>query len=66
MVFCHDINGLLQGLKQEHKPTDWRLSVDSSQRSPQAVLYNGKSKPSFLFAQCTHLKETYDNTKIPL
>jgi hypothetical protein len=64
MVFCHDINGLSKGLKQEHNPTDWRFSIDSSQRSPQAVLlHKGKSKTSI---HCAHLKESYDNTKLLL
>jgi hypothetical protein len=30
IAFCHDINGLFKGLKQEHNPPDWRLFIDSS------------------------------------
>jgi hypothetical protein len=57
MVFYHDINGLFKGLKQEHNPTDGRLSIDSSQWIPQAVLlHNGKSKPSIPIVHCAHLK----------
>ena len=38
IVLCYDINGLFNGLNQEHKPPDWRLFIDSSQRSLKAVL----------------------------
>jgi hypothetical protein len=47
MVFCHEINGTFRELKQEHSPTDWRLSIDSSQRNPHAILLQiGKSDRS--------------------
>jgi len=40
--FCHDIDGLFKGLKQEHNPPDWRLFIDSSQRRLKAdILHNG-------------------------
>ena len=67
MVYCHDINGLFRELRQEHIPSDWRLFIDSSQRSLKAVLlHNGNSKPSIPIAHSVHLKETYDNMKLLL
>ena len=42
IVLCHDINGLLKGLRQEYKPSDWRLFIDSSQRRlKMLLLHNG-------------------------
>jgi hypothetical protein len=65
MVFCHDINGLFNELKQEHNLLDWRLSIESAQRSLKAVLLpNGNSKLSTPTAHSAHLKETSDNMKI--
>jgi hypothetical protein len=66
MVFCHNINGLFKGLKQEHNLSDWRLFFDSSQRSLKAVLRKGNSKPYIPTAHSIHLKETYDNMRILL
>jgi len=63
MVFCHDVNGLFKGMKQQHSPSDWRLLSDSSQRSLKAVLHNGNPKTSTPIAQSVHLKKTYDNMK---
>jgi hypothetical protein len=51
MVFCHDIYGFSKGMKQEHKPSDWRLLIDSSQGSLTAVfLHKGNAKPSIPIA----------------
>ena len=67
MVYCHNIRGLFQELHHEHKPSEWRLFIDSSQRSLKAVLlHNGNSKPSVPIAHSIHLKETYDNMKMLL
>jgi hypothetical protein len=37
VVFCHDIDGLINGLKQEHNSSDWRLFIGFSQKSLKAV-----------------------------
>lgn len=65
MVYPHNINALFTELRQEHTPADWRLFIDSSQRSLKAVLlHNGNLKPSIPIAHSVHLKETYDNMKL--
>ncbi|GFG32104.1 hypothetical protein Cfor_06874 [Coptotermes formosanus] len=67
MVFCHSISGLFKELKQERNPSDWRLLIDSLQRSLEAVLlHNGNCEPSVASAHSMHLKETYNNMKMLL
>ena len=66
-VFWHDSSGLFKGLKQEYSPSNWRLFIDSSQRSPKAVLlHSGNSKTSIPIAHSVHLKETYAKMKLLL
>jgi hypothetical protein len=66
MVFCHDITGLFKGLKKEHTPSDWRLFIDSSQRSLKTVsLRNGNFK-KFPIAHSAQLKGTFNNMKVLL
>lgn len=39
LVFCIDINGLMNEMKENcYKTTDWRLFIDSSKNSIKAVL----------------------------
>jgi hypothetical protein len=67
MVFCHYINNLFKGLKEEHSQSDWRLFIDSSQRSLRAVLLRiANSKHSIPIAHSIHLNEIYDIMKILL
>ena len=58
IVLCHDISGLIKGLKQEHNPTDLRVYIESSQRSLKAVfLHNGiPNAPFRLFTLYTERK----------
>ena len=64
LVFCSDIEGLMNALKIKHDPQEWRLFVDSSKLSLKAVLlHNGNSLPSIPVAHAVHMKETYDNLK---
>ena len=67
MVFWHDSSGLFDGLIQEHQPSDWRLIIDSPQRSLKTLLlHNGNSEPSLPIIHSIQLKETYDKMQILL
>lgn len=62
LCYCHDIDGLFACLSQVHIPAEWRLFIDSSQRSLKAVLlHNGNLKPCIPIAHSVHLKESYEN-----
>jgi hypothetical protein len=51
MVFCHDINVFIMGMKEEHNPSDGRLFLDFSQGSLKAVLlHEVNAKPSIPIA----------------
>lgn len=66
LCYCHDINrtSTFSSLSQEHVPAEWRLFIDSSQRSLKAVLLHiGNAKPSMPIAHSVYLKESYDNMK---
>src|ERR1043165_5406791 len=42
LVFCHEINGLMNSLNNEYKPEEWRIFIDASKLSLKAVLlHNG-------------------------
>ena len=57
LVYCNDVEGLLQELGCTHNPEVWRIFVDLSQFSLKAVLlHNGKT-----IAHSVHTKETYEN-----
>ncbi|KAL4131092.1 hypothetical protein QTP88_008441 [Uroleucon formosanum] len=67
LCYAHDIDGLFKALSQDYIISDWRLFIDSSQRSLKAVLlHNGNLKPCIPIAHSVHLKESYDNMKILL
>jgi hypothetical protein len=38
VVFCHNTDGLVKGLKTEYKPADLWVFIDSSQRSLKAAI----------------------------
>ena len=65
LVYCSDVEGLLQELGCTHNRVEWRLFVDSSKFSLKAVLlHNGNIHPPFPFARCVHRKETYENVDL--
>ena len=67
LCYCHDIGGLFTAMSQTYVPSDWRLFIDSSQRSLKAILLNnGNKMPSIPIAHSVHLKETYENMEILL
>ena len=64
LVFCSDVEGLLNALGIKHDPQEWRLFIDSAKLSLKAVLlHNGNQLPSIPVGHAVHMKETYDNLK---
>lgn len=64
LVFCCDIDGLLQAFGIAHDPHEWRLFIDASKLSLKAVLLNnGNQLPSIPIAHAVYMKETYGNLK---
>jgi hypothetical protein len=48
LVFCYDVDGLMNALRIKHDPQVWRLFINSSKLSLKAVLlHNGNQHPSF-------------------
>ena len=47
LCYCHNIKSLFEKLGEDHIANEWRLFLDSSERSLKAVLlHNGNTKPS--------------------
>lgn len=68
LVYCNDIAGLLNSLKDNiYEPEEWRLFMDSSVRSLKVILlHNTNTLAPVPIAHSTFLKESYDNIKIVL
>jgi hypothetical protein len=67
LVYCNNVDSLLEAVEQQHNPGEWRLFIDSSRLSLKAVLlHNGNKKPSIPLAFAAHMKESYDNMKFLL
>ena len=68
LVFCNDIHYLVLDLYlREYKPEEWRLFIDSSERSLKCVLlHSGKKFGSIPIGHSVTLKEKYENTKLVL
>jgi hypothetical protein len=67
LCYCHDIVGLFSAIGIPYNPSQWRLFIDSSNRSLKAVLLNnGNTLPSLPLAHSVHMKEEYNNVKILL
>ena len=67
LCYCYDITSLFEKLREDHIASDWRLFLDSSKRSLEAVLlHNGNIKPFVPIAHSVHLKKSYENIKILL
>ena len=63
LVYCSDVIGLVNKLKSNvYKDEEWRIFIDSSQRSLKAVLIHNTNKfASIPIAHSTILKESYVN-----
>jgi len=58
LVFCYDVDGLVNALGMKQDPQEWRLFIDSSKLSLKAVLLrNGNQHPSIPVGQAVHMKE---------
>lgn len=67
LVYCNDVNSVMEILNIEFDPSHWRLFIDSSKTSLKAVLlHNGNVIPSIPLAHAANMKETYDNMKLLL
>jgi len=67
LCFCDDIVGLLGEMGIAHRPDEWRLFIDGSNRSLKAVLlHNEDIHRSIPIAYSTVLKENYDCVKMLL
>jgi hypothetical protein len=56
----------LRDRRKEHNPSDWRIFVDSSQRSLKTVLLRNENSKHIPIAHPAQLKGTYGNTKVIL
>lgn len=64
LVYCRDIEGLMNFFGVSYNSQEWRLFIDSSKRSLKGVLlHNGNLYGSIPIAHSVHLKETYENLK---
>jgi hypothetical protein len=64
LVFCYDVDSLMNALAIEHDPQEWGLFIDNSQLSLKAMfLHNGKLHPSIPVGHAVHMKEPYENLK---
>ena len=64
LCYCYDITSLFEKSGEDHIAGEWRLFLDSSEKSLQAVLlHNGNIKPSVSIAHSVHLKESYESIK---
>jgi len=64
LVFCYEVNGLMNVLGIKHDLQEWRLFIGSSKLSLKTVLlHNGNQHPSILVGHAVHMKKTYANLK---
>jgi hypothetical protein len=62
LVYCKDIPGLMTKFNIQHDASKWRLFIDSSKRSFEAViLHNGNKYASLPVGHSVHLKEWYEH-----
>ena len=67
LCFCNDVDGLMMELGYEYRCDEWRLFIDSSKASLEAVLLNnGNIHPFIPVAHAVQLKETYETMKLLL
>lgn len=67
LVYCTNVEGLMEKFKIQYDSSQWRLFIDSSKRSLKAVLlHNGGYYASIPVGHSVHLKETYENLELVL
>lgn len=66
-VYCNNIEELVHELGIDYDPTEWRLFIDSSNKSLKAVLlHNGNQVSSVPVGHSVHLSENYENMRLML
>ena len=64
VCYCSNIDCLFESLESEHDFNEWKLSIDSSKASLEAVLLNNENKkPSIPLTHATALKENHETTE---
>ena len=59
LVYCVDIQGLIEKLETVYNPSDWCLFIDTSKSSLKAVLFRNRNQfASFPFAHLTCMEES--------
>ncbi|EZA54307.1 hypothetical protein X777_06137 [Ooceraea biroi] len=62
LVYCNNVDGLMEKLGLEYHASEWRFFIDSSKRSLKGVLlHNGNQYASIPIAHSVHLSESYGN-----
>ena len=62
LVFCYEVDGLINALGIKHDPLERRLFIGCSKLSLKAVSqHNGNQHPSIPVGHAVHMKETYEN-----
>jgi hypothetical protein len=65
LVFCYDVDGLLNALGIQHDPQEWRLFIDSSKLNLKAaLLHNGNQHPSIQVGHAVHMKESLNTASM--
>ncbi|GAB0098325.1 hypothetical protein DMENIID0001_140440 [Sergentomyia squamirostris] len=65
LVYCTNVQGLVEEFGVAYKSEEWRLFIDASKRSLKAVLLNSTGKYASLpLAHSTTLKENIGNMKL--
>ena len=64
LVFCSNVPGLIEHMGIPYQPNEWRLFIDSSNKSLKAVLwYIGHKVASIPIGYSAQMTETYENLK---
>jgi hypothetical protein len=65
LVYCNNIQELMEELQLEHDYGQWRHFSDSSKVGLKAVLlHNGNEFPSVPLVHAVHMTEMYDNLQV--
>lgn len=62
LVYCNDVQGLMNSFEIEYDSSEWRLFIDSSKTSLKAVLlHNGNKFASLPVGHSVHMDENYND-----
>jgi len=62
LIFCNDIQGLMECFKIEYNSSEWRVFIDLSIKSLKIVsLHNANTFASIPIGHSVYLKENYNN-----